>query len=156
MRKALHALVAIAALSAASAWAAGRDPTPAAPEDPVLEKTRAAIAGTDWKLAREITREGLVRNPGNADYHNLHAYSIRMGADPQMDLVFRHYNEALRIDAEHRGAHEYLGEAYLMTGNLEKAKEHLKVLDQLCTLPCREYTMLKKAVAEYEAKKASK
>ena len=157
MKALLNCLVVVAIAAAAPAWAAGgRDPAPATPEDPVIEKTRAAIAGRDWKRAQEILRDGVARNPENADYHNLFAYSIRMGANPQMDLVFRHYNEALRLDANHRGAHEYLGEAYLMTGNLTKAKDHLKVLDRLCVFPCDEYTMLKKAVAEYEAKQASK
>ena len=156
--KALTSIIVVAAvLAAASSWAAGgRDAAPAAPEDPVIEKTRAAIGSRNWTQAQEIVREGLAKNPGNADYHNLYAYSIRMGANPQMDLVFRHYNEALRIDPDHRGAHEYLGEAYLMTGNVPKAKEHLKVLDRLCVLPCKEYTMLKKSVAEYEAKQAPK
>lgn len=70
-----------------------------------------------------------------------------------MDLVFRHYNEALRLEPNHRGAHEYLGEAYLMAGNLAKAKEHLEVLDRLCSVGCEEYTLLKNAVAAYEAKR---
>jgi tetratricopeptide (TPR) repeat protein len=121
-----------------------------------VERARTAIAGKDWKQAQEILREGLARNPENADYHNLFAYSMRMGANPPMDLVFRHYNESLRIDRDHRGAHEYLGEAYLMSGNLQKAKDHLKVLDRLCVLPCREYSMLKQAIADYEAKQATK
>ena len=69
-----------------------------------------------------------------------------------MSLVFKHYNEALRLDPRHRGAHEYLGEAYLMVGNLPKAKEHLSALDKLCFFPCSEFAELKKAVAEYEAK----
>jgi len=64
-----------------------------------------------------------------------------------MSLVFKHYNEALRIDPDHRGAHEYLGEAYLMVGNVAKAKEHLSVLDKLCFFPCDEFTDLKKAIA---------
>lgn len=53
-------------------------------------------------------------------------------------------------------AHEYLGEAYLMAGNLDKAKEQLKVLDRLCFFSCDEYTMLRKAIADYEAKRAGK
>jgi len=117
-----------------------------------MEKASAAIAGKDWKQAQEVLRDGLARDAQNPDYHNLFAYSIRMGANPRMDLVFKHYNEALRLDKDHRGAHEYLGEAYLMTGNLEKAKDHLRVLDKLCLFPCKEYSELKKAVAEYEAK----
>jgi hypothetical protein len=69
-----------------------------------------------------------------------------------MNLVFKHYNEALRIDPKHRGAHEYIGEAYLTVNNVAKAREHLGQLDRLCFLPCSEHTDLKKAVADYEAK----
>jgi DNA-binding SARP family transcriptional activator len=69
-----------------------------------------------------------------------------------MDLVFQHYNEALRIDPKHRNAHEYLGEAYLMVDNPAKAKEHLAALDKLCFFGCDEFTDLKKAIAAYEAK----
>ena len=94
----------------------------------------------------------VARDPGNAAAHNLYAYSIRKGPNPGMDLVFKHYAEALRLDPKHRGAHEYIGEAYLMIGNLPKAKEHLSELDRICFMPCDEYRMLKKAVTEHEAK----
>ena len=73
-----------------------------------------------------------------------------------MDLVFRHYNEALRIDPKHRAAHEYLGEAYLMTGNVAKAKEHLAQLDRLCTFGCEEYTELKQVDRGFEQQHAAK
>ena len=124
-----------------------------APQDPVLEKVLAANAQQDWPRAEAILRDALAKEPGNADYHNLYAYAIRKGTSPNVDLVFKHYNEALRIDPRHRGAHEYIGEAYLMVGNLAKAKEHLAALDRLCFFGCEEYSMLKQAVAEYETKK---
>jgi tetratricopeptide (TPR) repeat protein len=98
----------------------------------------------------------LAENPGSADYHNLYAYSIRKGPSPDMGLVFKHYHEALRLDPKHRGAHEYIGEAYLMIGNLAKAKEHLDALDRLCFFPCDEYTDLKKAIAEHERRQAAR
>ena len=41
----------------------------------------------------------------------------------------------------------------VVVDNLPKAKEHLSVLDRLCTFGCEEYTDLKRAVATYEAKK---
>jgi DNA-binding SARP family transcriptional activator len=69
-----------------------------------------------------------------------------------MDQVFKHYNEALRLDPKHRGAHEYLGEAYLQVGNVAKAKEHLSALDKMCFFGCSEYDALKKAIADYDAK----
>jgi len=122
-------------------------------QDPVLEKVLAANAQQDWQQSGSILREALAKDPANADYHNLYAYAIRKGANPNLDLVFKHYNEALRIDPKHRGAHEYIGEAYLMAGNLAKAKEHLAALDRLCFFGCEEYSMLKKAIAEFEARK---
>jgi len=122
------------------------------PKDPVLEKVSAATQRQDWAGAAGVLKDAVAANPNNANYHNLYAYSIRKGANPDMSLVFKHYNEALRIDPEHRGAHEYIGEAYLMVGNLDKAKEHLKVLDRLCFFPCDEYTQLKQAISQHEKK----
>ena len=121
--------------------------------DPALERYGAARERQDWPGAAAAMREALAGQPNNADYHNLYAYALRRSASPDMALVFRHYNEALRIDPEHRQAHEYLGEAYLTVGNLAKAKEHLAVLDRLCTFGCSEYSDLKQAVAEFEAKR---
>ena len=145
----------LATAGAQGAGGGGPDPAhvEAKPGDPVIEAIQASVGKSDWPRARELSREAVAKNPASADYHNLYAYSLRMGANPQMDLVFKHYNEALRLDPKHRGAHEYLGEAYLQTGNLEKAKEQLRTLDKLCFFSCKEYAMLKKAVADYEAKK---
>lgn len=125
---------------------------PAAASDPVLGQAREAIAGKDYARAAEVLRPALAQTPGNPDYHNLYAYSVRKGPSPDMDKVFKHYNEALRLAPKHRGAHEYIGEAYLMVGNVHKAREHLTQLDRLCFFGCDEYSSLKKAVAEYEAK----
>ncbi len=149
-------LVSFVTAPARAAGGGGADPKVEKPVDPVIEQTQAAIARQDWKQAQQIARDAVTKNPGNADYHNLYAYSIRKGENPDMEEVFRHYNEALRIDPEHRNAHEYLGEAYLMTGNLDKAKDHLKVLDKLCFFPCEQHTMLKRAVADYETRQAKK
>jgi tetratricopeptide (TPR) repeat protein len=124
----------------------------ATPADPVLQSARQAVAGRDYAKAAGILREALAKAPANADYHNLYAYAVRKGPNPDLDLAFQHYNEALRIEPRHRGAHEYIGEAYLMVGNVGKAKEHLAQLDKLCFFGCAEYTSLKQAVRDYEAK----
>jgi tetratricopeptide (TPR) repeat protein len=151
-------LIMIAFLAAPAAARGADDPgAPGAggaqPADPYLEEARAAIAYKNWARATEVLRDALAKDAGNPDYHNLYAYSVRMGPQPAMDVVFKHYHEALRIDPKHRGAHEYIGEAYLMVGNAGKAKEHLKALDGLCFFGCPEYTMLKKAIADFEAKR---
>jgi len=150
-----HLAVIICLSASAAALAAGdtsysADPRPSA--DPVLSSAQAAFGRKDWSSAQAELQKALLSSPQNADYHNLYAYSIRKGASPNMDLVFKHYGEALRINPKHRGAHEYVGEAYLMVNDLPKAKQHLAALDKLCFLRCEEHTDLKKAIAAYEAK----
>jgi tetratricopeptide (TPR) repeat protein len=151
MRTSIRPLT-LAVLLLAPAAALAADSTPAMRSDPVLEQVSSATASKDWPRAQAILRDAVARDPANADYHNLYAYSIRKGASPDMSLVFKHYNEALRLDPKHRGAHEYIGEAYLMVGNLPKAKEHLSALDKLCFFPCQEFSDLKRAVSDFEAK----
>lgn len=122
-------------------------------DDPVLAATQAAFAKKDWAAAQSGLQKALMASPQNADYHNLYAYSIRKGPNPDMALVFKHYGEALRINPKHRGAHEYVGEAYLMVNDLPKAKQHLAALDKLCFLPCEEHSALKKAITAHEARR---
>lgn len=126
------------------------------PADPALERAQAAFERKDWAGVQAALRDTVEKGGAGAEHHNLYAYAVRQGANPDMSLVFKHYNRALSLDPGHRGAHEYLGEAYLMVGNLPKAKEHLAQLDKLCLLPCREYRQLKKAVGEYEARRAAR
>ena len=148
----LNSLVVIAMMSAViEVNAAGVDSAVGAvPADPVLQIANAAIAKKDWIAAQTALKKALEGNANNADYHNLYAFSLRKAPNPDMKQVFLHYEQALRIDPRHRGAHEYIGEAYLMVDDLGKAREHLAVLDKLCFLPCEEYTDLKEAVAKYQ------
>jgi len=67
------------------------------------------------------------------------------------ERAFDHYCEALRLNPEHRGAHEYIGEAYLAAENPAKAEEHLRLLDRLCQSPCGEQADLRKAIEDYKA-----
>jgi tetratricopeptide (TPR) repeat protein len=154
----VKSVLTIISFSLASGLAAAAGDPPPPPDDKkkdaVLERYSIASAKQDWKAAAAALPEGVKQSPGNPDYHNLLAYSLRKGPNPDMSLVFKHYNEALRIDPKHRGAHEYLGEAYLMVGNLPKAKEHLAQLDKLCFFGCNEYSDLKKAISAHESKVA--
>jgi len=124
------------------------------PRDPAMERYQAAAQQNDWKSAAAVMQSAVSANPNNADYHNLYAYSLRKSGTSEMDQVFKHYNEALRLDPKHKGAHEYIGEAYLQVGNVAKAKEHLGQLDKLCFFGCSEFSDLKRAISEHEAKTA--
>jgi cytochrome c-type biogenesis protein CcmH/NrfG len=149
----LNAVLAILALAVSNSAAVAADSSgPAARSDPMMDRYSAAAEHQDWKGAAAAMQAAITKDPGNADYHNLYAYSLRKGGTPDMDVVFKHYNEALRLDPRHKGAHEYLGEAYLMVGNVAKAKEELAALDKLCFFGCSEYNELKKSISEHEAK----
>jgi hypothetical protein len=60
-----------------------------------------------------------------------------------------HYRQALSLNPRHRSAHEHLGEAHLVQGDLAKAERHLDALERICLIPCEEYDDLKRAIAEY-------
>ncbi|MDB4845728.1 tetratricopeptide repeat protein [Pelagibacteraceae bacterium] len=55
----------------------------------------------------------------------------------------KYYLEGLSIEPNHFGINEYLGELYVNTGRLDKAKERLKVL-QNCN--CEEFKELNNAI----------
>ena len=85
----------------------------------------------------------------DADGHNWLAYAYRRSG--RLALAFDHYRRALALEPTHRGAHEYIGEAYLQAGQPEKAEFHLQELARLCSAACEEYDDLKAAVARHRA-----
>lgn len=124
------------------------DSTPAVRLDPDYESGKKALEANDWQRAIDNFNRAAAKDQKNADVQNGLGYAWRKSG--KLDLAFKHYNEALRLDPRHRGAHEYIGEAYLMANNLPKAEEHLTALDKLCFFSCAEYTDLKKAVEAYK------
>src|SRR5262245_14916528 len=107
-----------------------------------------AIKAGDFKKAIPLLQGVTAREPKNADAFNWLAYATRRNGDPAGSIPI--YEKALAIDPKHKGAHEYIGEAYLTLDNLPKAKEYLGRLDKLCFFSCSEYRDLKKAVEAYE------
>jgi cytochrome c-type biogenesis protein CcmH/NrfG len=143
---------AIAIAANSGALAAGGDTSPVlqVQVDPEITQARELTSSKNWTGAIQVLSKYLATHPRSADGFNLLGYSYRnLKRYPES---FKAYETALEIDPKHRAAHEYIGEAYIQTGNLAKAEEHLSVLDKLCFLPCEEYTDLKKALAAATAK----
>ena len=132
------------------------DPTDEAPKegqlDPDYAAGKAAIAAKDWNAAIRSLSSAALRDTRNADIENYLGYAYRQSG--QLQPAFTHYQRALQLNPRHRGAHEYVGEAYLLANNLPKAEEHLAALERICLIPCEEYEDLKKAVADYRARAA--
>ena len=141
------------AMPALAAGGGSNEPPARAPVDPNFTEGRKAIDAKDWAKAIPLFQQVVAKDDKNADAFNWLGYAWRNQGNYEQS--FAAYTKALTIDPRHRGAHEYIGEAYLKVNNLEKAEEHLKRLDSLCTFGCAEYTELKGKIAAYKAAKPS-
>ena len=122
----------------------------AAARDPDYSAGKAAMDKKNWTEAVKRFQQAALRAPDSADLHNYLGFSYRNLK--QMDLAFKYYKRSIELNPRHRGAHEYIGEAYLMVGNLASAEKHLAALRNICLLPCEELADLEKAITEYRAR----
>ncbi len=144
--------VSSAPVSAAGSWgSSSKESTTAADKDYVLAEKR--IQDGDYQGAIDLLSKVAEREPKNADVFNYLGYTNRKLENYEVALT--HYKRALTLDPKHRGAHEYLGELYLTTGELEKAQRQLDELDSLCFFGCDEYRTLKAKIAEYKKQQAA-
>jgi len=126
-----------------------RDEAPAGEQlDPDYAVGKAAITAKNWEVAIRSLSSAALRDTRNADIQNYLGYAYRNAG--QLDAAFRHYERALTLSPRHRGAHEYVGEAYLIVNNLAKAEEHLAALQQICLIPCEEFEELKEKIEAYK------
>ena len=86
--------------------------------------------------------------PADADTLNYLGFTHRKVGDYENAEIY--YSMGLELDPKHVGINEYMGELFVVTNRLDKAKERLAVL-QDCN--CKEYDELKLVI---EGKKESK
>lgn len=86
----------------------------------------------------------LAKDHQEADVYNLMGFALRKIGDYASALTY--YNKALELQPDHKAAREYLGELYVETGNLTKAREQLGALTKLCPNGCEEREDLEKAL----------
>jgi tetratricopeptide (TPR) repeat protein len=155
MRSTLFAIIAAlgvgltAGAFAAGGGGGGAEQPAAKSADPNYTRAKAMIEARDYANALPLLQQVVTRDPKNADAYNLMGFATRKSGNPAGSLQY--YQQALAIDARHLGAHEYIGEAYLMLDQPAQAEQHLARLDSLCVFGCAEYRMLKAAVANYKA-----
>jgi tetratricopeptide (TPR) repeat protein len=123
-------------------------------QDPEYMAAMAAVAKKDWKQVIERMGAYAQRNPDSADAWNELGHAHRLTGDVKTALD--DYGKALKIDPKHRGAHEYLGEAYLQLDDLPRAEQELKTLDKLCFFRCEQYTDLKEQIEAYRKTRQAK
>jgi len=121
-------------------------------QDPNSVAGKKAVEAQDWKQATQLLSKAALTDPNNADIQNWLGYAQRKQGN--LNAAFAAYNQALKLNPNHKGAHEYIGEAYLMAGDVAKAEKHLAELQRLCSpIPCEELKDLQRAIQEYKKKK---
>ena len=140
-------------LFSANAYSAGSD------KDPKPEKVKSdyAKAVESIKFAKKFEKKGKVekakkryakaqklllksneKKPNQADTLNYLGFTTRKLGDYENGE--KYYLMGLKIDPNHTGINEYLGELYVTTNRMDLARERLKVLEN-CN--CEEYAELK-------------
>ncbi len=138
---------ALAAMPLVSADAASTSKKTESPVD-AYKAGQDLVKEGKFEDAEALFEKAVKANPTDADALNMLAYTQRRNGE--LDAAFENYAKALALDPDHKGAHEYIGEAYLMVGNLAKAEEHLSALKKLCPSGCNESRMLVKSVQRYK------
>ncbi len=118
-------------------------------KDSRLAEAEKAVQAQDWNKAVGLLNRVVADSPKNADAYNYLGYSHRKLGNRDQALIY--YNQALRLDANHRGALEYLGELYLDMKDLPKAEEQLARLSRVCGPRCAEYRELQQQVESFKA-----
>ncbi len=131
-----------------TAMAAGSSSSSTQPKADNYDNGVKAVKSANYKKAIKLFNKVVAAKPTDADAWNYLGFSNRKLK--KFDLALNAYQKALAIDPNHRGANEYLGELYLQTDNLEKARERLKKLDDICYFGCEEFDDLKAAIIAYE------
>ncbi len=155
----LATLGVLASLALLAPRAQAADTTPEPPPPPRYSAPAAAPLATaqghikagHWPEALAELRR--LNQERSADWNNLMGFVLRKQATPDLAGAQRFYDAALRIDPNHLGALEYVGELALMKKDLPAAEAYLVRLQRACGIasPCEPLETLKKAVAAYKA-----
>jgi Flp pilus assembly protein TadD len=146
------ALLALCLLAGLASTAEAVD-TPTTRDAPDLTAVRTKIKAKEFKAAIADLNGIIDKGVQHADVYNLLGFSLRKSGDLKTAYTF--YKKALDFDPEHKGALEYLGELYVETGEMAKAREHVVLLKKLCPNGCEELEDLEKAIAQAAAPKTN-
>jgi tetratricopeptide (TPR) repeat protein len=88
----------------------------------------------------------LMQNPNTAEALNYRGYATRhLG---KLDEGIRYYLQSVALDPNYAQVREYLGEAYVIKGDLASANAQLIKIKAICgNTECEEYEDLEKAIA---------
>jgi tetratricopeptide (TPR) repeat protein len=86
----------------------------------------------------------LMQDPNTPEALNYRGYATRhLG---RVEEGIEYYLQAVALDPDYTLVREYLGEAYVMQGQLDLAREQLQEIEQRCGTTCEPYVDLAEAI----------
>ena len=104
-------------------------------------KKKLKKAKINYEKAIEFLHKSNIEKPSDADTMNYLGFATRKLGDFENAEIY--YLLGLEIEPNHNGINEYLGELYLSTNRIDKAKERLEVLKNC---KCKEFKKLKNSI----------
>ena len=107
------------------------------------KKGKLEKAKKRYKKAIEYLTVANKEKPKDPDTLNYLGYASRKIGN--LEIAEKYYLECLALDPKHIGINEYLGELYIITKRIDKAKERLEILKN-CN--CEEFEELKTLIEQ--------
>jgi len=105
------------------------------------KKGKTEKAQKRYAKAQKLLLKSNKEKPLQADTLNYLGFTTRKLGDYEKGEAF--YLQGLKIEPNHNGINEYLGELYIATNRMDLAKERLNILK---SCDCKEYKQLKEIV----------
>jgi tetratricopeptide (TPR) repeat protein len=86
-----------------------------------------------------------MKNPNTAEAWNYRGYATRKLG--RVDEGIGYYLKSVKLAPRYAQVREYLGEAYVIKGDLARAKAQLNVIKSICGTECEPYEDLAKAIS---------
>jgi Flp pilus assembly protein TadD len=107
-----------------------------------------ALAKAD-RYQEAIDELDLLENPNTPRALNYRGYATRKLG--RTDEGISYYLKSVALDPTYPQVREYLGEAYIIEGKYELAKEQLSTIEKLCGKDCEYYNDLADALTDAHA-----
>src|SRR6266404_3114982 len=112
--------------------------------DKVLNDYAAALSKAG-RYDEALATLDVLRNPNTAEALNYRGYATRKLG--RVDEGIGYYLKSVALDPQYAQVREYLGEAYIVKGDMSSAKAQLAAIKQICGTVCDEYQHLAVAIA---------
>jgi tetratricopeptide (TPR) repeat protein len=113
--------------------------------DKVLTDYAAALSKAG-RYDEALATLDLLRNPNTAEALNYRGYATRKLG--RVDEGIGYYLRSVSMDRRYAQVREYLGEAYVVKGDLASAKAQLRAIKGICGTNCEQYKHLAEAIAD--------